>query len=361
MDSKLLQTLRYRLQNRLRRLKSVDWEVYHWQLLQFWAFLNSHEVFASILKSLADEKKEVLGTVNQLIDGTLDHGNYLSFSSEKDHAAASYFVIKACVEAKVEDIRGQKELEIAGRYTTDNKYARYIEVFTELFVQPLYEYLDEQLDSQNLLLYLVVRYKHVSEWFRRASLLKRYEDAEPRRGKKVLAYDLYEFLYSQGLDFHIEPASAPGEIDLISEQVGDDRLLLDAKVFSGSASNIKAGFHQIYTYTLDYNQPFGCLAIFNVSDKQLCFASQHDDSQFGVFSVNGKTLFMIMIDISDKPSASKRGPLKQVILTEKDLIQSLEEESSEGSRGGFPLEGNEELSGKDSRDADRAIQETPGP
>ncbi len=70
--------------------------------------------------------------------------------------------------------------------------------------------------------------------------------------------------------------------------------------------------------------------IFNVSDKQLCFSSQHSDPQFGIFSVNGKTLFMITIDISDKPSASKRGTLKPVILTEDDLIKPLNEDFSEG-------------------------------
>jgi len=307
----------------------VDWQFYHFQLVQFWTFLNSHPVFGSILKSLQEEKAEVCETVKPLLDENSPRDTCIVFQDEKEQAAAAYFVIKDCVETEANHPQNQKELHIGRRYTQETKYSASIDAFTSMFVMPLYEYLDEQLDSRNVLLYLLVRYKHMSEWFRREFLLKRYEDAESRKGEKVLASDLYEFLYSQGLDFHIEPESATGEIDLISEQVGDDRLLVDAKVFSGSTSNIKAGFHQIYTYTATYNQPFGCLAIFNVSDKQLCFSSQHADPQFGIFSVNGKTLFMITIDISDKPSASKRGPLKQVVLTEQDLIQSLEEESSE--------------------------------
>ncbi len=330
MDSKLLQTLRYRLQNRVRRLKSADWQVYHWQLLQFWTFLNSHALFRDCLQLLAEEKSEIFNSVQPIIglQETFSPSKHLAFEHEKDQAAASYFVIKACVEKVPQHEQDQKEFQIG--YMLDRRDAsRSINAFTERFVMPLYEYLDEQIDSRNVLLYLLVRYKHVSEWFRRESLLKRYEGADSRKGEKVLAYDLYEFLYSQGLDFHIEPESATGEIDLISEQVGDDRLLVDAKVFSGTTSNIKAGLHQIYTYTATYNQPYGCLAIFNVSDKQLCFSSQHADPQFGIFSVNGKTLFMITIDISDKPSASKRGPLKQVVLAEQDLIQSLEEEIPE--------------------------------
>jgi len=281
------------------------------------------------MRLLEQEKTAIMEDVQGLIDGSLPRDECVNFKNEKDHAAACIFVLRACVAAEVGHVMNQKEILIGKRYAMDGRSDNFAEIFTEMFVMPLYEYLDEQLDSRNLLLYLLVRYKHVSEWFRRESLLKRYKDAGTRRGEKVLASDLYEFLYSQGLDFHIEPKSATGEIDLISEQVGDERLLVDAKVFSGSPSNIKAGFHQIYTYTATYNQPFGCLAIFNVGDNQLCFASQHDDPQFGIFSVNGKTLFMITIDISDKPSASKRGPLKQVVLTEQDLIQSLEEEIPE--------------------------------
>lgn len=331
MDSKLLQTLRYRLQNRVRRLKAAEWDVYHWQLVQFWTFLNSHALFRNCLQFLEGEKSEVLNRVQPIIEvqEQFSPSKHLAFEHEKDQAAASYFVIKACVEKVPRHKRDQKELYI-GHLFDGSDLNRSITAFTEKFVMPLYEYLDEQLDSRNVLLYLLVRYKHISEWFRTKDLLGRYNEAKDfRKGEKVPAADMYEFLYSQGLDFHIEPESATGEIDLISEQVGDDRLLVDAKVFSGSTSNIKDGFHQIYTYTATYNQPCGCLAIFNVSDKQLCFSSQHADPKFGVFSVNGKTLFMITIDISGKPSASKRGTLKQVVLTEQDLIQSLQEESPE--------------------------------
>jgi hypothetical protein len=43
---------------------------------------------------------------------------------------------------------------------------------------------------------------------------------------------LYEFLHEQGIDFHMEPKSASGIADLVADQVGDDRVVADAKVFS---------------------------------------------------------------------------------------------------------------------------------
>ncbi|MGO9572044.1 MAG: hypothetical protein ACLP5H_31365 [Desulfomonilaceae bacterium] len=289
MDSKLLQTLRYRLQNRVRRLKTATWQGYHWQLAQFWDFLNSAEIFSAIMRLLEQEKVAIVGDVQGLIDGSLPRDQCVNFKNEKDQAAACIFVLRACVAAEVGHVMNQKEILIGKRYAMDGRSDNFAEIFTETFVMPLYEYLDEQLDSQNLLLYLLVRYKHTSEWFRRKVLLERCTEAKDSgKGEKVLAYDLYEFLYSQGLDFHIEPKSATGEIDLMSEQVGEDRLLVDAKVFSDTTSNIKAGFHQILTYSTTYNQPFGCLAIFNVGDKQLCFSSQRSDPQFGIFRPTGR-------------------------------------------------------------------------
>jgi len=49
--------------------------------------------------------------------------------------------------------------------------------------------------------------------------------------KNCWAYDLYEYLHDQGIQFHIEPESASGRVDLISAQSGKDRLMADAKNF----------------------------------------------------------------------------------------------------------------------------------
>ncbi len=74
MDSKLLQTLRYKMQNRVRRLKAVDWQVYHSQLVQFWTFLNSHIALKTILTLLAEKRVQVLERLKPILNGSSPRG-----------------------------------------------------------------------------------------------------------------------------------------------------------------------------------------------------------------------------------------------------------------------------------------------
>jgi hypothetical protein len=119
---------------------------------------------------------------------------------------------------------------VARNYTDDSNYNDILNTFRAVFVEPLYEYVDEQLDDQGAVLAFLRRYKQKCEWFRHEELLTRWS-ANTRSGVRLLARHLYEYLFDQGLDFYIEPSSASGEVDLIADQKGGDRLVADAKVF----------------------------------------------------------------------------------------------------------------------------------
>ncbi|MFC1833524.1 hypothetical protein ACFL2Q_02160 [Thermodesulfobacteriota bacterium] len=137
MDSKVLQTLRYRLQNRVRRVKSADWQLYHWQLVQFWTFLNSHEIFSAILRLLEKERADVFDDVKPLIEGTLPRDQCVNFKNENDHAAACFFVMRSCAAAEVKHVQNQKEVGIGKRYAMERGSDHAVEAFTEMFVTPL--------------------------------------------------------------------------------------------------------------------------------------------------------------------------------------------------------------------------------
>jgi len=176
------------------------------------------------------------------------------------------------------------------------------------------------------MLALLIRYKHRSEWFHREQLWS-LSQAE-RRGEKLLALDLYSYLYDQGIDFTIEPSSITGEVDLIAAQDTLDPLLLDTKIFDGDSRGkqyIRKGFAQLYTYTQQYNQPFGYLVIYKITDRDLRFSLQiHGDIPVVVH--NHKTIFLITIDIHshDKP-VSQRPPLRAIEITEEELTGMLGE------------------------------------
>jgi hypothetical protein len=107
-------------------------------------------------------------------------------------------------------------------------------------------------------------------------------------------------------------------------------LAADAKIFhpgrDTGKSYIAKGFGQVYRYTVDFNEPFGYLVIYQFSEHDLRF-SLPDKAQSTTFVVhNNKTIFLLTIDIfPHEQSASKRGALKPVEITEADLIQTAEE------------------------------------
>lgn len=324
MNSDYIQNLRYKLQKRVRRLNSADHKLFHFTLKQFWGFINDHPIFVDILEDLEHKYFSIEEYAKKIVDDDQD----IQFDNEMETVAVSYFVIKKCIESD----RPRIEIDVGHHYSSEINLDDSLEYFKVLYLEPLYEYLDEQLDDQRAILAFLRRYKHKCEWFKRLNLFNSW-DQDTQRGEKHLALDLYEYLYDQGLDFTIEPYSASGEVDLVTAQKDEEPLIADVKIFNPGKGKGKAylarGFNQIYQYTLDYNEPFGYLIIFKTCEEDLRFALS-DRSQSIPFVVhNNKTIFIFTIDIfPHEKSASKRGSLKSVEITEEDLIRVIEKEGN---------------------------------
>ena len=182
---------------------------------------------------------------------------------------------------------------------------------------------------KGFILSILRHYKHKCEWFQRNKLYNIWEK-DTRRGEKNLALHLYEYLHDQGITFFIEPSSVSGEADLVASQGDDEPLIADAKIFDPEKSKdkqyIAKGFRQIYDYTLDYNEPVGFLVIFKTCEENLKFGLAHASQGTPYIQHNGKTIFFVTIDIFPyEESASKRGKLKYVELSEEDLYRVLKE------------------------------------
>lgn len=317
MNAEYVQNLRYKLQKRVRRLNSTNHQTFHISLKHFWGFLNDNPVFISILEDLGLRYPDMELEAQKIIDRQPIMGD-----TELEHAAISYFLIKKCVESG----NNQSEINISFGYRHGSTFDEKLEFFKDSFLEPLYEYLDEQLDDQKAILALLRRYKHKCEWFQRDILYKLWDD-NTQKGEKLLALHLYEYLHDQGLDFTIEPSSISGEADLVAAQNTDDPLIADTKIFnpekSKGKSYIKKGFNQVYVYTGDYNEPFGYLIIYKTSEKdlRLNLSNQTQSTPFVVH--NNKTIFIITIDIfPHSTSASQRGEIQAVEITEDDLINN---------------------------------------
>jgi hypothetical protein len=191
-----------------------------------------------------------------------------------------------------------------------------LDTFRELYLDPFYEYLDEALDNQAAVLSLLLKYKRKVEWFEREELVARAKSDE-----RALAKHLYAYLFDQGLDFHIEPQSASGEVDLVSSD-----LVLDAKVFDGEGRDstyVRQGVNQLHTYTQDFNQTVGYLAIYKTCPEALHFDVPSADDLVPHIVAAGKTLYLLTIDICEHAaSASKRGVFKKFTIDEASLVRA---------------------------------------
>lgn len=317
MDQEYVQNLRYKLQKRVRRLNSSEWQVFHYVLKQFWGFLLDQPIFSGMLQELESEK----ALVSENVDKIINDKKALIFETEKENTIASYLIIKHCIESENDQI----ETDIAFNYRL-GKTQESLNYFYDLFIEPFYEYLDENLDDSGYILYLLLRYKHKSEWFRKEELYNVWSE-NTQKGEKLLALNFYEYLYDNGIEFHIEPFSASGEADLVSAQSEPDRLIADAKIFNPKKSKGKTyiikGFRQIYDYTLDHNQPSGYLVIFKTSEEELKFTFANYSQQTPFVQRNSKTIFFIVIDLYQyAKSTSKRGKLKSIEITEDQLWEN---------------------------------------
>lgn len=316
MDKEYIQNLRYKLQKRVRRVNSSEWQVFHYVLKQFWGFLNDQPLLVGIMQELESKTPSVAEDVEKIMGSSREA---IVFDSEEENAVACYLVIKKCVAAD----NAHTEINIARGYSNERKHNEVLEAFKDIFVEPFYDYLDENLDDSGFILALLRKYKHKCEWFQRTDLYRKW-DENTQKGEKLLALHLYEYLHDQGIDFSIEPTSASGEVDLVSAQTTEEPLIADAKIFNPEKSKgtdyIAKGFRQIYTYTLDFNEPTGYLVIFKTCEKDLKLPFSQQAQMTPFVQHNNKTIFFVIIDIFPyEKSASKRGKLEYVELTEDSL------------------------------------------
>jgi hypothetical protein len=313
MRSNYLQDVRYKLHKRVRRLNGSDTEQLLFVLKQFWVFFESYPILVAVKDELLAKFPNAGADAEKLLQGQDLFGD-----NEAESAAMGYEVLRR--------FAAQDDPYCYTRLATVvmAEGNRQLDTFRQLYLEPFYEYVDEHLDDRNFILHCLERYKRTCEWFERDRLFRMW-DAETQRGEKLLALDLYRYLFEQGVEFHIEPWSASGEADMVATQASDNPLIADVKVLNPARGRGKAyvirAMQQVYTYTCDYNQPVGYVVIFNTSPTQLRFALTSPAEPVPRVLFNNKTLFFVVIDIfPHSEPASQRKAVDIVEITEEELV-----------------------------------------
>jgi len=243
MDTELIQALRYKLQRRVRRLNSIDHSLFHFSLKQFWRFLQKSTVIFGIIDDLKKRYPQMSEEIGPMFSKEIRKDGLL-WDDEDKQAAASIFIVERCINSDDQKI----EVNIGRIYSVEQNYNDILESFKSIFLETMYDYIDEKLDDQRLLLGLLKKYKQKCEWFRR-NYLYNLCLSNTQKGEKMLANHLYEYLHDQGIQFFIEPQSVSGEADLVSIQSAEEAIVADAKIFwperEKGINYICKGFNQI--------------------------------------------------------------------------------------------------------------------
>lgn len=192
-------------------------------------------------------------------------------------------------------------------------------------ITPLVNYLHSTLDDINTLLYILEKYKLRTEWFTKDILKDKYKNALNRQYEQVLEDDIRQYLFDQGIDYPFStPKSASGRADVVSLVNTEDPLVMEIKIFDSERKygkeRIISGFTQIVKYANDYHKNIGYLVVFNLDEIEIEVESIESDNKFPNRVIfNGKTYYIIIINLNYDTSASKQGKLNRLTIPYNDL------------------------------------------
>lgn len=246
MATESIQNLRQKFEKRTQQLQSVGFDGFHDVLSGFLDFFNDEPVLNSIGNDLRHKYPASGGKVIHLFQSRIK----IEFGGEEERCAIALEMLRRIVADEIPR-RGLMNSIYPTEFSThdygNRQYEvdeKYLDTFRAKYLDQFCRYIEERLESiefepneQDKILEILVRYKHRSEWFYDDVLLAKYtsetNDAT-RQAEKVLARDLYAYLFDQGIDFFIEPSSNRGAIDLISLQPDPRKCLLaEVKIFDG--------------------------------------------------------------------------------------------------------------------------------
>jgi hypothetical protein len=319
MKAESLKLLREKLETRRSRLlDSRDWEFFG-KTKRLLTFLHSNTVLNGALAPLKE-----LWTAQAITGQPLME--CWGADSDLQNAARAYQMLSFASTSE-ESLR-QVQAQFA-RCATGTSY----ENMKPQLIQPLFDYLSEILDEQQVVLGYLLRYVRRCEWFDRARLQEQVkvcqEEAKAERKRALveqeLKLDLYGYLHDQGLDFVIEPTWERGEIDLIADQKGENPTYIEAKVFRGKSdqAGLREGFHQLFTYLNQYKAPTGYLAVYKLCEENLSLQGDGIIQTIPFFTHAGKTLYVLIVDLCSGPkSPSSQGKLVTIRVTKEELVQA---------------------------------------
>jgi hypothetical protein len=316
----MLRDLRLKIRNRHSRISSCGYQEFLGYSKQFFDFVKNSQTLTAMISELLARNPASVAEVAAAGPNIQIYGN----TSEE---AAAIAHAKWIAYSKQDDPT-EFHTSVMG-HTSSSRFDDALNLYRDWYVDPLFDYLDEIFEDANVILGTLTRYKQKVEWYKRKALHDLFTN-NTVHGEDVLAENMYEYLFDQGIPFHTQPHSASGIPDVVSLDDSQHPFIGDVKIFDASsrgATYIKKGLYQIYRYCWDHNSAVGHLIIFNVSNKQLQLALPARPDGVPRFEYNNKTVFITVIDIHPYEEPASKRPIPETdVINADDLVKQVKEE-----------------------------------
>ena len=325
MQSMLIESLIKNLLRQQKRIQAIKYDkILHFCVVRLIKFINENVELSGIveeLKTHAGNVEQVRTAAQELVSGN----NGADFDDEKQFILCSFLVLETCARGCV-GVENQASTVVSlepSRVSTNHQ------AFSSIYLEPVISYLIDKLQNRQNLLAALIKYKQKVEWFQRSIIRDQITRCSNRVEEKVLNPRVYEYLHDVGVEFYIEPYSqeSGGRPDFISAQSNEPKLILDGKYLATAETaknKIINAFSQVYQYTHDFNRPDGYIVLFKKFKDDIRFSFETSDFELPIIIRNGKRIYFLVINISNSTSPSQTGRLREIQISENDLVSILE-------------------------------------
>lgn len=310
------------LEEYYQRLLKTSHDYKYLQFVYLWEFLHNNSLFSQLCHSIREKSGARFMHDAYQIASRLEP-LFIS-TNQQERMYLTYHVLE--VINRTGNSTEKLMQKIGKSYFKENKVGDHdcFNLFNDLFLEPFILYLTHNVSRNLVFLTLLKKYVRKTEWFNRERLYS-FVINDSSSLERILTSDLYSFLFDQGWDFHIEPVSPNGELDLIASQKSSPSItLVEGKVFDGKSrakSYIIKGFHQVLTYCKDYGEDKAYMIVYNISDKTLCFNLGVSQEGFPIHQVDNRSIYFCVVHIfSNTEPASVRGKSDRIEINSSDLI-----------------------------------------
>lgn len=310
------ESLQVQLRTRYRRLYKSDHGSYASEVRYLRAWLEGQPALKAAVRAI--ERSEPSLDPDAWLEALERRGGVEYPDSETGRAKVVWRILVRIAEGKLQPH------QVAWQFSGERNANDAVREFTDGAVEAFVEYLEQRLEAESDMLYVLERYRRRVLWFEQQRLWSGYQQ-DTARGEALYDDDLRQFLFEQGVDYpYSQPVSPSGRVDIMAEADADDPLTCEVKLFNGEsygAAYLAKGVSQARRYAEDYGKTDAYLVVFNLAERPIDLPTDDTSKDWPPrLHVGDVTVFLVVVQARPLASASQSGRVEPIGISRDQLV-----------------------------------------